>query len=44
MIGFIRDLWALLNEYKLRAYDCNGKEQFAIPLSWIFVVLFFCLI
>jgi hypothetical protein len=43
MISFLSDLWALLNAYKLRAYDYDGVERFAIPLSWLFIVFFLCL-
>ena len=44
MINFLRDLCTLLNDYKLRAYDYDGKEQFAIPLSWIFAIVLLCLL
>lgn len=43
MINFLRDLWTLLNDYKLRAYDYDGVERLAIPLSWIFIVFLLCL-
>ena len=43
MINFLRDFWKLLNDYKFRGYDFNGKELFAIPLSWLFVILLLCL-
>ena len=43
MINFLRDFWKLLNDYKFRAYDFNGKELFAIPLSCLFVILLLCL-
>ena len=43
MINFLRDFWKLLSDYKFRGYDLNGKELFAIPLSWLFVILLFCL-
>ena len=44
MINFLRDFWKLLSDYKLRAYDYDGVERFAIPLSWIFtIVLLFLL-
>ena len=44
MINFLRDLWTLLNDYKLRAYDYDGVERFAIPLSWIFAIVLLCLL
>jgi hypothetical protein len=34
----------LLNAYKLRAYDYDGVERFAIPLSWLFIVFLLCLL
>jgi hypothetical protein len=43
MINFLRDFWKLLNDYKFRAYDFHGKELFAIPLSWLLVILLLCL-
>jgi hypothetical protein len=39
VINFLRDFWKLLSDYKFRGYDFNGKELFAIPLSWLFVIL-----
>ena len=44
MINFLRDLWTLLNDYKLRAYDYDGVERLAIPLSWIFAIVLLCLL
>ena len=44
MINFLRDFWKLLSDYKFRAYDYDGKEQFAIPLSWIFIIFLLCLL
>ena len=44
MINFLRDLWKLLSDYKFRAYAYDGKEQFAIPLSWIFTIVLLCLL
>jgi hypothetical protein len=43
MINFLRDFWKLLSDYKFRAYDFYGKELFAIPLPWLFVILLLCL-
>ena len=43
MLEFIRELWALLSAYKLRAYDLDGNEVFAIPLSWLFIFSLLCL-
>jgi hypothetical protein len=43
MLNFLSEFWALLNAYKLRAYDYDGVERFAIPLSWLFVVFLLCL-
>jgi hypothetical protein len=42
MVNFLKELWTLLNDYKFRGYSMDGKEMFAIPLSWLF--LFFLLI
>ena len=44
MINFLRDFWKLLSDYKFRGYDLYGKELFAIPLSWLFVILLVCLL
>jgi len=43
MFNFLGEFWALLNAYKLRAYDYDGVERFAIPLSWPFIVFLLCL-
>ena len=40
----LRDLWTLLSVYKLRAHDVNGKVVFSVPLSWLFVLIVFCLL
>ena len=44
MINFLRDFWKLLNDYKIRAYDHDGVERFAISLSWIFTIVLLCLL
>jgi hypothetical protein len=41
MINFLNDFWSLLSSYKLRGY--YGDNQFAIPLSTLFVILLFIL-
>jgi hypothetical protein len=43
MINFLRDFWKLLSDYKFRGHDFHGKELFAIPLSWLLVILLLCL-
>jgi hypothetical protein len=44
MIEFVKDFYKLLSSYKLRGYDINQEELFAIPLSWIFLFVFACLV
>ena len=39
MGSFLGDLWKLLSDYKLRGHWADGKEAFAIPLSWLFIVI-----
>lgn len=43
MINFIKELWTLLSAYKFRGYTTDGKEAFAVPLSWLFVLFLLCL-
>ena len=38
-MGFIKELWALLDSYKFRGHSMDGKEIFAIPLSWLVLLL-----
>jgi len=40
-MSFLKELWSLLDAYKLRGHSMDGREMFAIPLSWLFVVLIF---
>jgi hypothetical protein len=43
MFNFLGEFWALLNAYKFRGHSMDGKEVFAIPLSWLFIVFLLCL-
>lgn len=42
MMNFLKELWTLLDDYKLRGYLMDEKQMFAISLSWL--ALFFFLI
>jgi hypothetical protein len=39
MSNFVKELWTLLSAYKFRGYTADGKEAFALPLSWLLVFL-----
>ena len=38
-MNFLKELWTLLNDYKLRGYSMDGKQMFALPLSWLLILL-----
>jgi len=42
MSNFVKELWTLLSAYKFRGYTTDGKEAFAVPLSWL--LIFFLLV
>ena len=38
-MSFLKELWTLLDAYKFRGYSMDGREMFAIPLSWLMLIL-----
>jgi hypothetical protein len=37
-MNLLKELWTLLDSYKLRGYWADGKEAFAFPLSWLLII------